>query len=152
VVAIDFEIAASLHYENEKSNKETTSTETETSVYFLLGDGDADDVFVVDVFTDPTYGTFLFKTVSGRSICCHEANTAQTAHPFMSVWSRPEVPVLPDDQMVFQLKLGNVGVVPYRFQLFTYHHDNSFISLVLIAYYYDYDYYHHFHNPCCWAS
>jgi hypothetical protein len=112
VVAIDFEIASSLHYENDKSNKETTSKETESSISFLLGDGN--DVFVVDVFTDPTYGTFLFKTVSGRSLCCHDANTARTVYPYMLVWLRPKAHILPDNQMVFQLKLVNVGAVPYR--------------------------------------
>jgi hypothetical protein len=116
VVAIDFEIASSLHFENDKSNKETTSEETETSISFLLGDGH--NVFVVDVFTDPTHGTLVFKTVSGRSLCCHEANTARTVYPSMPVESRPKAHVLTNDQMVLQLKLGNVGAVSYRY--FTY--------------------------------
>jgi hypothetical protein len=112
LVAIDFEIASFLHYENDKSNKKTTSKEKETSISFLLGDGG--DVFVVDVFNDPTYGTFLFKTVSSCSLCCHKANMARTVYLSMPVWSRPKAHVLRDNQMVFKLKLGNVGAVPYR--------------------------------------
>ena len=41
----------------------------ETSVTLFLGDPNNTDEFAVDIFLDPTHGTFIFKTTSGISSC-----------------------------------------------------------------------------------
>lgn len=123
-VMFAFALSGTVHYEDERSNTETKTSESTTSISFTLGDQEKDDTFAVDVFTDPVYGTFIFKTISGQSMCPHEENTVEGAVPEIQVYTRPGGPVLPDGPMVFQLKLSNRGVVEFGFELFTYDEDN----------------------------
>jgi hypothetical protein len=111
--------------ETEESHSKTTTKEGSTDIGFVLGDGDSDDHFVVDIYTDPKYGTFLFKTTSGLSMCVHEPGTLPGALASIQVSKRPVAPVLPDAAMVFQLQLQNRGPVGTRFELFAYHHTNT---------------------------
>ena len=52
-----------------------TDSESSTSISFELGDPELSDEFLVDVWLDPTYGTFIFDTVGGTSSCPHENGT-----------------------------------------------------------------------------
>ena len=122
----------SLITEAESSHTQTTSKEGATDIGFVLGDGDSDDHFVVDIYTDPKYGTFLFKTTSGLSMCMHEEGTEAAAIPSIQVSMSPVRAVLPDAAMVFRFRLANAGPVAYRFQLFAYHNTN-FDGLEIVA-------------------
>ena len=42
---------------------------------FTLHDSDIGDMFDVAIFKDPVYGTPVFRTESGRSMCPHETHT-----------------------------------------------------------------------------
>eukprot|EP00941_MAST-03F_sp_MAST-3F-sp1_P003154 g3154.t1 len=46
-----------------------------TQVSFTLNDGNVGDFFDVEISRDEVYGTPVFKTVAGRSMCPHEAGT-----------------------------------------------------------------------------
>jgi len=46
-----------------------------SSVSFTLHDEDIGDTFDVAIFKDPVYGTPVFRTESGRSMCPHETHT-----------------------------------------------------------------------------
>ena len=46
-----------------------------SSVSFTLHDEDIGDKFDVVIFKDPSYGTPVFRTESGRSMCPHETHT-----------------------------------------------------------------------------
>ena len=129
-VRANFDIARNRH--TEESHKKTTNSEGSTKIAFVLGDGDKDDHFVVDVFTDPTYGKFLFKTTSGQSLCIHEEGTIATAVASLQVVKSPAAPVLPDAQMVFQLLLQNRGPAAYRFELVAAHSTNPG-NLILLS-------------------
>ena len=111
--------------QGEFENKETSTTEQETSISFALGDADWDDEFAVDIYTDPRYGTFLFVTVEGsRSICPNEAGTVQYVVPDIKLWRKAPKVVLPDEPMIFLLKLSNLGSIAYWFELLTDHREN----------------------------
>ena len=94
----------SLITEAERSHTQTTSKEGTTDIGFVLGDGDSDDHFVVDIYTDPKYGTFLFKTTSGLSMCMHEEGTEAAAIPSIHVSATPVRAVLPDVQKIHKLR------------------------------------------------
>jgi hypothetical protein len=71
----DMDIRAERNSGTEESHSRTNSNEGSTEIFFVRGDGDSDDHFVVDIFTDPKYGTFFFRTTSGLSLCKHEEGT-----------------------------------------------------------------------------
>ena len=50
-----------------ESTKETSDKES-TSIGFILGDGDAGDEFVLDLYYDSLYGSIIFQTVGKFTI------------------------------------------------------------------------------------
>ena len=96
--------------------KEETS-EDSTSVSFHLGDPDPGDEFVVDIFVDNRYGTFLFETVGGISRCPHEPNTLPGEDPKLTLLRTPSAYVDPDSTMLFEIELENLGQGTGIFQL-----------------------------------
>lgn len=53
--------------------KQSSTTEA-TQVSVTLGDPDAGDELVVDMFYDATYGTLVFETIAGKTKCPQEVN------------------------------------------------------------------------------
>jgi hypothetical protein len=108
------------------STKSTQHTES-TTVGFVLGDADPQDEFVIDIYTDETYGSLIFDTVGGQSKCPHETDTAAVEDPNMKISKRPPHHVFPDDKMVFEVELTNFGVgEESSFVLYTKDTDNRY--------------------------
>ncbi|CAB9515004.1 Cupin superfamily protein [Seminavis robusta] len=87
---------------------DTDGNSKETTVSFVLGDEDKDDDFVVDIFVDPMYGTFIFQKVAGTTSAPWEGEpTARGEDIDLNVVQRPNKPVLPDEPMTFTLTIAN---------------------------------------------
>lgn len=69
-------VEGSIHYQTSGSERafEGSTTEKESSISVYLGDPDSSDEFSVDIFLDPVYNTFVFKTISGISACPWEVS------------------------------------------------------------------------------
>lgn len=96
------------HWTHETTLEDSDSDDT--SISFVLGDADAGDEFVVDLFFDEKYGTVIFNTVAGQSRCPYELGTAKMEDPVLEVISRAPQNVFPDEDMVFELMMKNMGV------------------------------------------
>ena len=108
-----------------ESIKETTNSQS-TSIGFTLGDNDPGDEFVVDLYYDEKFGTIIFNTIGGRSKCPHEVETAAIEDPRLVITSYPSQNVFPDEDMVFELEMSNVGVGnETQFVLYAQHRDNE---------------------------
>ena len=59
-IKVGFDIAAGLRYTDAFKNQKTTNMETDTSISFLLGDGDANDFFVVKIF----FASVIFTSIN----------------------------------------------------------------------------------------
>ena len=105
-----FQIDFSLNISHETSYGITE--EDSTSVSVSLGDPDIGDEFVIDLYFDKTYGTFIFDTVGGRSKCVHEEGTAPSEDPALRIISSPSPFIFPDEEMVFEIEMINVGQSP----------------------------------------
>lgn len=79
------------------------------TVSFTLGDPDPLDVFDVQIFLHPKFGSFVFHTVAGQSSCPHEPNTVKLEAPRIELKKWPLSPVLPWEPAVFELLLINEG-------------------------------------------
>jgi len=98
----------------------------ETSVTIVLGDEDPGDELVVDLFYDKTYGTVVFETIAGRTKCPQELGTLPQEDPGIEISVFPSEFVFPDDEMVFELELKNLGVGPESaFALYAQLKDNE---------------------------
>eukprot|EP00559_Dactyliosolen_fragilissimus_P002088 CAMPEP_0184871508 /NCGR_PEP_ID=MMETSP0580-20130426/40756_1 /TAXON_ID=1118495 /ORGANISM="Dactyliosolen fragilissimus" /LENGTH=2372 /DNA_ID=CAMNT_0027374173 /DNA_START=995 /DNA_END=8116 /DNA_ORIENTATION=+ len=108
-----------------QSTKGETDT-TQTSIGFVLGDEDPQDEFVVDLFYDDKFGTVIFETIAGQSKCPHEPNTAAIEDPRLIISRRPSQYVFPEEDMVFEIEMTNVGVGDEsQFVLYAQHRDND---------------------------
>ncbi|CAB9525330.1 Cupin superfamily protein [Seminavis robusta] len=116
-------IGGGFTYESSTSGTVTDESGRQTTVSFLLGDEQANDEFVVDIYVDPTFGTFVFHTVSGRSRAPWEPNTKKGEDLSMSM-VRPDSPVMPDDAIVFDVTLLNAGETMAVFQAYVDHTTN----------------------------
>jgi len=74
-VGLQFDTDNEMKYRLFAHKAETSNKMKSSSIKFALNDGDAQDRFDVVVYKDPVYETPIFKTVSGRSRCPHEAGT-----------------------------------------------------------------------------
>lgn len=93
----------------------TTIGDTEdesTSVSVNFGDPDKGDEFVVDIYYDETYGTFIFHTVAGRSKCIHEDGTARSEDPRLVLSNPTSSFIYPEETMVFEVGMSNLGQSP----------------------------------------
>jgi hypothetical protein len=121
---VDVEAHGETHIDTSHSKMRTDITERQTVISFTLGDGDREDEFVTDVYIDPKHGTFVFPLISGRSKSPHEDNTVWGEKPSIEQVRRPTRPVLPDDEIVIQLKIANNGVSASGFTAFLDHRHN----------------------------
>jgi hypothetical protein len=94
---------------SETWNKSMKNTQ-ETSVTVVLGDEDPGDELVVDMFYDKKYGTIVFETVAGRTKCPQELGTLPQEDPGIEISRFPSNFVFPNDEMIFELELKNLGV------------------------------------------
>jgi len=101
--------------EIEHSTTITNSDEESTSVSLSLGDPDIYDEFVVDIYYDNTYGTFIFNTVAGRSKCVHETMTSRSEDPRLAMSNRASSFIYPKEKMVFEVEMSNLGQSPDSF-------------------------------------
>ncbi|MCL3782247.1 hypothetical protein EMN47_17805 [Prolixibacteraceae bacterium JC049] len=75
---------------------------------FHLQDKSVGDFFTVNVTKDPTYGTYMFQTVSGRSCCPNEPGTQSRDRVAMSVVSNPDLRNLPKGKRaVYKIRIDN---------------------------------------------
>ncbi|MDC1105461.1 T9SS type A sorting domain-containing protein [Prolixibacteraceae bacterium] len=103
-------IELGLAYVNDSSTDETKINTTVSNLKqgFHLGDSSAGDYFTLNVTKDPTYGTYLFHTVSGTSSCPNEPNTQARDRVKMTVVSEPILSNLPKGKSaVFRVRLDN---------------------------------------------
>ena len=84
---------------------------TDTRVTFHLGDTDAGDRFDVKIAMDPKFKSFIFVTQStSRSMCPHEPGTVPRENTRLEVLpTSTSSPLLPDEPVVFNLRLTNTG-------------------------------------------
>jgi hypothetical protein len=111
------ELDAQALWGGDHSEHESVSKAASTTIRCVLGDPEVTDYFVVDLFTDPVYGSFVFHTVAGRSMCPHEDGTIAASVPDLRLQKWPVQAVLPDQPMVFRLALGNMGVLDNFFEV-----------------------------------
>jgi len=116
-VGLELGISGGLAWNTKRSHSGTKSEGSSTQITVVLGDADGDDYFVVDVLTDPKYGTFVFHTVAGSSSCPHEEGTDYSAKANIVLAKKPEGHVLPDQSMAFQLQLTNQGIAEGDFEV-----------------------------------
>eukprot|EP00042_Codosiga_hollandica_P054325 m.733544 g.733544 ORF g.733544 m.733544 type:complete len:213 (-) comp58877_c0_seq4:1345-1983(-) len=78
ITVVHIEGALSLGYVSERTSGVGTGSATEkaTTASFTLSDPDIGKAFAVQVMIDPSFGTFLFNTMSGQSKCVVEPRTA----------------------------------------------------------------------------
>jgi len=82
----------------------------ETSVTVVLGDENPGDELVIDMSYDTKYGTIVFDTVAGQTKCPQELGTLPQEDPGIEISRFPSELVFPNDEMVFELELKNLGV------------------------------------------
>lgn len=95
----------------------TDSEESETSISFAFGDPDDGDEFVVDIYHDPLYKSFVFDTISGISRCHNEDNTIAGEDPRLTLVSTPSKFIFPDEAIEFEVQLLNTGEHVYSYFL-----------------------------------
>jgi len=115
-----------LSFETTHTWQKSMKNTKETSVTIVLGDEDPGDELVVDLFYDKTYGTVVFETIAGRTKCPQELGTLPQEDPGIEISVFPSEFVFPDDEMVFELELKNLGVGPESaFALYAQLKDNE---------------------------
>lgn len=82
----------------------------ETSVTVVLGDDNPGDELVIDMTYDKKYGTIVFDTIAGITKCPQELGTLPQEDPGIEISRFPSEFVFPNDEMVFELELKNLGV------------------------------------------
>jgi len=120
------DVGGSIQYDAQNRLFIQDDTQSDVSVSFALGDPNPGDEFLVKVFIDPKYGTFVFRTIRGVSKCPHEPGTSPGEVPRLDV----QIPVASrfvkaDEGMVFDLEVWNEGKNPSDFLLYTEDNDNS---------------------------
>jgi len=101
-----------------ETRRRQTGDSESTDMGFVLQDPDAKDNFVIAVYLDPTYDTFVFHTVGGYSSCPHEAGTVPRNIPNVQILKQPMGPVLPDQPAVFEILLKNDGLDTSTYQFY----------------------------------
>jgi len=71
-VEIGMGVSMQQHSDMERHHMLGLMSSDHTTVGFVLSNPDHGDIFDVDVFMDPQYGTFIFHMMSGRSLCLHK--------------------------------------------------------------------------------
>ena len=87
---------------------EGTSTESSSSVSLFLGDPNPNDEFVLDIYLDPIYKTFVFKVLSGISSCPWEGPPLQRLEDPQLSLSGPSQTFVPENQpIIFKVEMSN---------------------------------------------
>jgi len=87
---------------------QSNDTTNSTTIGYVLKDNDDGDYFSVDRYTDPIYGTPVFKLVGGNSSCPWE-KVSQKREGVQIIADRYNISVdSADGEAVFILKLGNL--------------------------------------------
>jgi len=80
-----------------------------TTTGYVFDDDDVGDYFSIDILKDNTYGTPVFKLVSGRSSCPWEPGTQPRDGVQLISDTYNQYVDNPDDPAVFKLSLGNTS-------------------------------------------
>jgi len=127
-----FVMPLKLSYHHEYKNELTDESTISSSISFELGDEDAQDEFIVELYVDNQFGGIIFKTVGGRSKCPHEKGTAAVEIPSLNVISYPSEKIAADDDLLFYIDVKNLGVGVSLFKFYTQllrNHDGLTISI-----------------------
>lgn len=101
-------------------------TEDETRIKLILGDPDPLDDFTVDVYLDPKYNTFAFKTVSGRSSCPWEGgNLVRIEDPVIKLIQNAPRHVPSNQPLIFKVEMYNRGNTTVPLEVFVDPETNS---------------------------
>jgi len=101
-------------------------TSDSTSISITFGDDNVGDEFLVDIYLDPKYNTFVFHIVEGQSRCPHEIGTRAMEIPSIAVVDVSRSPIVAQDEpMVFDIELVNLGYGSGSFKLYTDKIDNT---------------------------
>lgn len=120
LVSVGAEVSGQAKFTIDQQATQTDENGEETSIGFVLSDLDIGDVFDVEIFIDPDYGTFVYTMNSGRSRCPNELGTELLEVPSLTLKSGPtRAAVLPDEPLIFKLELSNRGSISTTFQLYT---------------------------------
>ena len=95
----------------DKRKKTAKKTNSDTRIEFHLSDPNVGDRFDVKIALDPKYESFIFTTQStSRSKCPHEPGTVARESTRMEILpTSTNTPVLPDEPVIFHLRLTNTG-------------------------------------------
>ncbi|MBU0558558.1 MAG: T9SS type A sorting domain-containing protein [Bacteroidetes bacterium] len=92
------------------SGKSETNAETTSNTFgYSFADDDNGDAFTVDILTDETYGSPVFKVVSGASSCPWEPGTVPYDNPSLSIAPALQSNIPSGDPAVFNLSVGNLS-------------------------------------------
>jgi len=88
----------------------TVESKTTANTFgYTLADDDIGDAFTLDILKDGTYGSPVFKVVSGASSCPWEHGTVPYDMPSLSISPAFKTNVPPDEDAVFDLSIGNLS-------------------------------------------
>ena len=95
----------------EKKRRTAKKSKSDTRIEFHLGDSNVGDRFDVQISLDPRYESFIFTTQStSRSKCPHEPGTVARESTRIDILpTSTNTPVLPDEPVIFHLRLTNAG-------------------------------------------
>ncbi|EJK48096.1 hypothetical protein THAOC_33136, partial [Thalassiosira oceanica] len=81
---------------------------------------DFGDEFMVDMYLDSKYGSFVFVTVGGQSKCPHEVGTSAVEDPSIKIVESTRQPIVADDEvMYFDVEIANIGYGESFFYVYT---------------------------------
>ena len=112
-----FGVSASMDTEMEKTmtlsmgKSEEETRETSTTVGFYLEDQNLGDSFDIKVYKDPVYGTPIFETISGESMCPAEEGTVQREKVQISAKTASIKNIPNGEAAVFEITLSNLSPV-----------------------------------------
>lgn len=106
----EISITAAVHRDRDSHHNLQESSQESTTIGFVLGDDDSGDVFDIDVYLDPDFGTFVFHTVGGRSRCPVEEGTDAREKPTIRVKPHKMQLAMPEEPLLFEVELTNEGV------------------------------------------
>ena len=119
-VGVDLHHSSVYKQDEVKVKTYTKGKASDSAISFKLGDPDIGDKFNVQIAIDKKYKSFVFTLKStSRTRCPHEENSVRRESPRIELIDRPTSPVLPNEPMVFRLRLTNDGRDRSAFHLYT---------------------------------
>lgn len=115
-------------------NSTKASNFQSNTVGYMLDDNDEGDVFTVDIYEDPVFGTPIFKLIGGATSCPWESNTQPREGVTFNVEPSERIDVDPSSMAEFDLLLGNTSqskeIREYRLSVL--HNTNSKGAIVKV--------------------